>query len=237
MAASFRYATVAVLAVACAGCATGAKQAKAPPGPVIEADVARVIKLHDGTTCTEPAGLAEARQSETAVKLKAVLEADGKAEEAIAAAWDIKPTPEAAEALYFDACRAYSENQIDKAAFEKQRTVYYALRQQLFQRRIKDWEDKKDGIADAGKLCLVILPDADPDHRSFTRVVPADATVGDCAQFAAANGGTEILLGCTAGNWQNTWAKTSIEVKPSEKLQQLTARNAAHAPDPDCGWN
>jgi hypothetical protein len=215
----------------CAGCAMPKKAA----GPVIEKDVSRVIKLADGTTCVEPAGLAESRATSAAVQLKELFDDDAGAADALAKARELKLKPEEVEAVYFDACRAYSNAEIKKDAFEKDKTVYFGLRQQLVAKGVKEWQDKKEGIADSGKLCLVTLPDTDPDHRSFTRVVPADSTVNDCAQLAATNGSGEILLGCTKGHWENTWAKRSIAV--NAKARNLSVRGTASAPDPDCGWN
>jgi hypothetical protein len=227
-----------LLVVLCAGCASSAKKAApaAGAGPVIEKDVLRVVKLPDGTTCTEPAGLEESRQSDGAVKLKASLEANAKAADVLTAAKEIKPRIDEVEAVYFDACRSYSKAEIKKDAFEKNRAVYLDLRQQILGQRMKKWQEKEDGIADAGKLCLVALPDTDPDHRSFTRVMPPDTTVSDCAQLAQSNGSAEILLGCTRGHWENTWAKRPIAVTQVSRLADLGTSSGGHAPDPNCGW-
>lgn len=214
-----------------AGCATPPKAAQ----PAIEKDVSRIIKLADGTTCEEPAGLGKARETDAALALRALLLSDASAAEALARAAAIKLDREDVEAVYFDACRAYSNGLLAKADFERDRRIYLGLRQQLLLREIKEWQDKKEGIAEAGKLCLVSLPGTDPDHRSFTRVVPADTSVGDCAGLAAANGGSEILLGCTEGHWKNTWAKRPIPVNP--KTGDRPVRGTAFAPEPDCGWN
>ena len=229
------FASAALLVVAlAAGCATPKKATK----PRDEKDVSRVIKLADGTTCVEPAGLAETRQAPGAVQLKELIASDAKADEVLTKARELKLRREEAEAVYFDACRAYSNAAIKKDAFDKDRTVYLGLRQQLFAQGVKEWRDKKEGIADPGKLCLVSLPDTDPDHRSFTRVVPADSTVNDCAQLAVTNGSGEILLGCTKGHWQNTWAKRPVAVGPAgAKTRDLSVKGTASAPDPDCGWN
>lgn len=223
--------TVIVLA-ACAG------PAKKPAGPLVEKDVSRVINLADGTTCTEPAGLAESRASDGAVKLKALLDSGAKPAEVLDKAKEIKPKRDEVEAVYFDACRAYSKAEIKKPQFDDARTVYFGLRQQLFAQDVKQWQDKKDGIADAGKLCLVQLSDSDPEHRSFTRVIPPESTVSDCAELAVANGSSEILLGCTKGHWDNTWAKSPIGLSGNaNRLHQMSAKGASHIPDPNCGWN
>ncbi|MEO8003952.1 MAG: hypothetical protein ABI771_03530 [Betaproteobacteria bacterium] len=213
------------------GCASNAKKAA---GPAIEKDVMRTVKLSDGTTCTEPAGLADSRQSEGATQLKALIESAAGTDEVLKSARELKPKGDEIEAVYFDACRAYSKSEIKKDAFERNRTVYLDLRQLLLGQRMKKWQEKADGIADAGKLCLVALPDTDPDHRSFTRVMPPDTTVSDCAQLAIANGSAEILLGCTKGNWENLWAKNSIAVARAGAGLSDLARG--RAPDPNCGW-
>jgi hypothetical protein len=225
-------------ALAIAGLVSGCATTKQAAGPVVEKDVSRVIKLGDGATCIEPAGLAETRRSPVAVQLKELFESDAKADEALTKVKEFKFTREEVEAVYFDACRAYSNTEITKAAFEKDRNIYLGMRQQLFAQGVKQWQDKKDGIADPGKLCLVTLPDTDPDHRSFTRVIPEDSAVNDCAQLAVTNGGSEILLGCTKGHWENVWAKSPIAIGPAgAKTRDLSVRGTSHAPDPDCGWN
>ena len=226
--------TALAIAAFVSGCATP-KQAA---GPVVEKDVSRIIKLGDGTTCIEPTGLAETRRSPVAIQLKELFESDAKADEALTKVKEFKFTREEVEAVYFDACRAYSNAEITKAAFEKDRNIYFGMRQQLFAQGVKEWQDKKDGIADSGKLCLVTRPDTDPDNRSFTRVIPVDSTVDDCARLAASSGGSEILLGCTKGHWENVWAKTPIAIGPTgAKTRDLSVRGTTHAPDPDCGWN
>src|SRR5258708_19729226 len=163
-----------------AGCAGPKKTV----GFVIEEDVSRVIRLRDGTTCVEPAALAEARRKPGALKLKEVFESDEPAAEALAKARDIKPTPEEAEAVYFDACRDYSTVVIPKWAFERDKALYLGLHQQQVAQAVKEWQDKKSRIADPAKLSLITLPDTDPAHRSSTRLLPAQAADADSAQLA-----------------------------------------------------
>lgn len=226
------------MALAIAALVSGCAMPKQAAGPVVEKDISRVIKLGDGTTCIEPAGLAETRRSPVAMQLKELFESDVKADEVLTKVKEFKFTREEVEAVYFDACRAYSNTEITKAAFEKDRNIYFGLRQQLFAQGVNEWQDKKDGIADPGKLCLVTRPDTDPDNRSFTRVVPVDSTVDDCARLAARSGGSEILLGCTKGHWENGWAKSPIAIGPTgAKTRDLSVKGTSHAPDPDCGWN
>ena len=223
-----------LLATALAGCATQKKTGQ----PVIEKDVSRVIKLRDGTICVEPAGLAETRQTPVAAQIRELFESGATPDAALAKAKDYKLTYAEVDAVYFDACRAYSNAAIKKDAFEKDRQIYLALRQQLLAQGVKQWLDKKEGIAEPGKLCLVMLPDTDPDHRSFTRVVPMEATANDCAFLASKDGSLEILLGCTKGRWDDVWAKKPIGVDPTgAKTRNRSLAGTSYAPDPNCGWN
>lgn len=223
-----------LLAAVGAGCATPTKLAQ----PVVEKDVSRVIKLADGTTCVEPAGLAETRQTPGAVQLRELFDSDASAGEILTKGKELQFKYEEVEAVYFDACRGYSNAAIRKEAFERDRNIYIELRQQLLAQGVKQWQDKKVGIADAGKLCLVNFPDSDIDNRGFTRVVPMETTANDCALLAQKSGSIEILLGCTRGHWDNTWAKRSIAVDPaSKKTRDIAVKGTAYAPDPDCGWN
>ncbi len=223
-----------LLAAVVAGCAAP----KSAGQPVVEKDVSRVIQLRGGTTCVEPAGLAETRQLPGAVQLRELFESDAKADEALTKAKELKLTYAEVEAVYFDACRAYSNAAIKKETFEKDRKIYLALRQQFLAQGVKQWLNRKDSIAEPGKLCLVTLRNTNPDHRSFTRFVPMESTVDDCAQLASNNGSKEIRLGCTKGHWDNVWAKKPIAVGPKgAKTRNRSVTGTPYAPDPDCGWN
>ena len=223
-----------LIAASLAGCA----MSKQAGGPAPENDISRTVKLADGTTCVEPAGLAESRQKAGAAELRTWLASDLRAEDILTKAHAQKLQADEAEAVYFDACRAYAKGALSRQDFAKVGAVYFGLRRQYFAQGVQQWLDKKDGIAEAGKLCLVMRPDTDPDHRSFTRLVPADSSVDDCAQLALANGSSEILLGCTQGHWEDRWAKRPIALgNAGARLKQLTAKGTPHAPDPDCGWD
>src|SRR5258706_9383770 len=126
-----------------AGCATPKKAAQ----PVVEKDISRVIKLGDGTICVEPAGLGETRQAAGAVQLRELLESDAKADEALTKARALNLKSEEVEAVYFDACRAYSNGAIKQEAFEEDRTVYLGLRRQPCAQGVKQWQYKDEGIA------------------------------------------------------------------------------------------
>lgn len=227
-------AVAALLLVVAAGCAMSKKTQQSE----VNDDINRTVTLPDGSTCMEPAGLTESREKPGAVALRELLQSGVTESDAVAKATALKLQPDEAEAVYFDACRAYGKRTMQKDEFDENRAVYLALRGKFTAEGVKEWQDKKEGIADPGKLCLVSLPDTDPDHRSFTRVVPANSTINDCAELAVANGSREILLGCTKGHWENRWAKKPISLGAAgTPLKQLTAKGTALAPDPDCGWN
>jgi hypothetical protein len=67
--------------------------------------------------------------------------------------------------------------------------------------------------------------------------VPETTTVDDCAVLAQRSGGTEVLLGCTEGNWANHWAKKTVATGAlGRKNRSLVVRDTPAAPDPNCGW-
>lgn len=141
------------------------------------------------------------------------------------------------EAAYFQLCRAYKSNAVNKAEFERQRANYLEMRQGLLQRGIRDWLQREGGIREAGKLCMVVHATETSTARSFTRRVPPETSVDDCAVFAAKAGAGEILLGCTEGQWQNRWAKRAVAVGPiGTRNRGLVVRDTPSAPDPNCGW-
>jgi len=219
-------------------CAAGCAQQKKSDGLLTEKDMSRVVTLADGTRCVEPPGLAESRQKPGAIELKNLAASELTADEVLQKAPALKLAEDEAQAVYFDVCRAYSNGALPAKEFEKMRAIYAGLRRLSFAQGVKQWLDKKDGIAEAGKLCLVIIPGGDPDHRSFTRVVPADSLVSDCAQLAIANGSAEILLGCTNGHWDDRWARNPIALGKAGALPgRFSVKASQQVPDPNCGWD
>lgn len=230
---NFSGSLIVLLSVLVAGCAS----TRTAPQFAVEKDISRIIELRDGSTCLEPAGLAESRQSPGAVLLAELLETQSGLDESVARAKAFNLKHDEIEAVYFDACRDYANATIDRSAFEKRRKIHLELRQHLVARSVRQWLEKKDGLADPGKLCLVILPGTDPEQRSFTRVLPLQSTVTDCAQLASASGSDEILLGCTKGNWENAWARNPISLyQRGANLRGLTGKDASYTPLPNCGW-
>lgn len=223
-------------AVLLAGCA-GQKPKAGTPGMKVEEDVAAVIKLPDGSTCTEPASMDAARQLPGAVQVKALFDTTDKLEAVIEQAKKAKVTHQEVEAAYFDACRAWSKGEIKKPVFDRDRAIYLELRQGLLAQGVKDWVAKKDGHKDPGKICMAVFEADTSNSKNTTRWVPETTTVDDCALLAHRAGAADILLGCTEGNWKNTWAKKTVGAGPQgKKSRGLVVRDTSAAPEPNCGW-
>ena len=222
-------------AVLLAGC-SGAKVEK-QEGVKIEEDVGRVVMLPDGSTCTEPASMGEARELPGALQAKELFASEGRAEEALELAKKARVTDTEVEAAFFDVCRAYSKGEIKKDVFEKDRLIYLELRQSLLAQGIKAWVDKKDGIKDAGKVCMLVFAADTANSRNTSRWVPESTTVDDCALFAHKAGAGDVLLGCTEGQWKNHWAKKIVGTGPlGAKGRGQMVRDTSAAPEPNCGW-
>lgn len=222
-----------------AGCGgAGTKKAdEKQAGVNVEPDVGRIIKLPDGSTCTEPASMDEARQLPGAVQVKALFESEAKVEESIEAAKKLKLTDTEVEAAYFDVCRAYSKGEIAKDVFDKDRKIYTELRQLVLAQGIKAWAAKVDGIKDPGKICMSVFEGDTSNAKNSSRWVPETTSVEDCALLAGRAGASDVLLGCTEGQWKNHWAKRTVGVGPAgTKSPNVVVRDTNGAPEPNCGW-
>jgi len=214
-----------------AGCG-GSKPQK--PEPVIEEDVSAVIQLPDGSTCTEPPGLAALLESPGGQLARRLLSTEGKVEDELAKEKEVKIGHAEVGAAWFDLCRAYVREGLQKPEFERQRGNYVGVRQMLLAQGIRDWVNRKDGIKEAGKLCMVVHGTETADARNFTRWVPPETTVNDCAVFSARAGGTEILLGCTEGQWKNHWARRTVPATAGgTRNRGQVVRDTPSAPDPN----
>lgn len=224
---------MAAVVAGCGGASTATKQ----PGVKMEDDVGRIIKLPDGSTCTEPASMDEARELPGALQVKELFASEARPEEAIEQAKKLRVTDTEIEAAFFDACRAYSKGEVKKEAFEKDRGLYLELRQSLLTQGIKAWADRKDGINDAGKLCMSVFGADTGNAKNHTRWVPETTTVDDCALLAHRAGAADVLLGCTEGQWKNHWAKKTVGAGPTgTKGRNVMVRDTSAAPEPNCGW-
>lgn len=225
----------ALFAVFVGGCAGSATQKQA--GVNIEEDVGRIVKLPDGSTCTEPVELSASREAPGGQLATKLLASEEKVDDALAKEADAKLDDAGIEAAYFDVCRAYSKNEIKKDAFEKLRRNYLDLRQALLAQGIKAWIDKKDGIKDPGKLCMAVFGGDPSGAKNFTRQVPDTTSVDDCALYATRAGAGDVLLGCTEGQWKNHWARKTVAAGPlGMKSRGQIVRDTQAAPEPNCGW-
>ena len=220
--------------VAGGGCATPKGD---QPGMVVEKDVARVLKLPDGSSCTEPPGLSALLEAPGGQLASRLLATGGKVEEALAKEKDARFSNDELEAAWFNACRAYLNGEMKKDVFEPQRANYLALRQVRLAEGIRDWVNRKEGIREAGKLCMVVFGGEVESARNSTRWVPPETTVDDCALFATRAGGGDVLLGCTEGQWKNHWAKRTVAAGAlGTRSRGQLVRDTPAAPEPNCGW-
>jgi hypothetical protein len=233
----FAFVSLAVfMAAIVAGCG-GVAGTAGQPGFKVEDDVGRIIKLPDGSTCTEPANMGESRELPGAVQVRELFASEAKPEETIEQAKKLKVTDAEIEAAFFDVCRAYSRGEIKKDVFEKDRRIHLELRQSLLVQGIKAWVDKKDGINDAGKLCMSVFESDTSNSKNLSRWVPETTTVDDCALLANRAGAGDVLLGCTEGQWKNKWAKKTVGTGPAgAKGRNVMVRDTSAAPEPNCGW-
>lgn len=219
------------LTVILAACAT-----KKPLTPVAEDTRPRVI-LEDGSVCALPDDYEKLVEGGDATRLRDLFQSGASLEERAKSLKELKVGYGTAEAVFFEACQSWAAGALSKAMFEQQRKFYVEVRQKLLADGIQKWLTEGN-IKDAGKICLVLVAESPTDARNFTRWVPGDTTVDDCALMASRAGLNEVRLGCTEGTWVNHWAKKTIAAGPwGTKNRKLKIAGTDYAPDPNCAWN
>jgi hypothetical protein len=195
-----------------------------------------VVLLEDGSRCVQPADFAALRSTPNASRFRELLESEGNYEEFVTRLKDLKFGYGEVDAVFFDSCKASQGKSLPKPTFERNRRLYLAARQTLLAAGIGSWLTK-GSLGDAGKLCLFGFGDEAGDARNFTRLVPGDTSVDDCAQMSEKLGGNYVLLGCTAGKWENNWAKKSIKVGPwGAKNRRIILAKGEFTPKTNCAW-
>jgi hypothetical protein len=202
----------------------------------------RVI-LEDGSACVQPDDYETLIAGEKAGRLRDQFQSGSDLAAKVAALNELKPGYGDADAVFYEACKAWAAKSLPKEVFERYRMYYLAVRQYLLAEGTRKWVNEGN-IKDPGKLCLTIYP-TDPkdagnpvDARNTTRWVPGDTSVDDCALMGARAGAEEVLLGCTEGKWVNHWAKNTIVTGPwGAKDRKLKVAGTSRAPDPNCAWN
>jgi hypothetical protein len=103
---------------------------------------------------------------------------------------------------------------------------------------IQAWREDPAGYQLSGKLCHFIHNKNAPDKRDVTRLVPTETAIDDCAMFVHRNGGTHLLVGCTAGRWETLWARKPLLVGPNGWAnRRRSAVGTRYVPEPNCAWN
>ncbi len=213
------------------GCTANKPRGPQPP------DAGRVVVLEDGSRCTQPSEVVALRSTEGAMRLRELFGSEGKYEELSTRIKDLKFGYGEIDAVFFEACKASQGKVLLKPFFERNRRLYLDARQKLLAEGIGVWLSK-GSLGDAGKLCLFGFDDEAGDARNFTRLVPGDTSVDDCAQMSAKLGGNYVLLGCTMGKWENRWAEKSIKVGTwGANDRRLVLSESRHVPKNNCAWN
>ena len=213
------------------GCTT-----PAPKSPDV-VDQRPVVTLADGSRCAQPADFDLLRDTENTARLRELFLSDGKPEEWMPRLREWKIGYGEADAIFYESCKAWQGKSVAKPVLDRHRVNYLALRQQLLDDGIKKWLTA-GRIEDAGKLCLVIFGDETGNPKNFTRLVPGDTSVDDCALMAHKLGASRVLLGCTDGRWKNRWSAEPIEAGPlgtKDRRLDLTRKN--RIPEINCAWN
>jgi hypothetical protein len=219
---------VVLLMGGCAG-----KQPRAPQPP----DAGRVVVLEDGSRCTKPLEFEALRATEGAKRLQQMFDSEGKYEDLSPKIKDLIFGYGEIDAVFFESCKASQGKTFPKPLFERNRNLYLDARQKLLAEGIGAWLSK-GSLGEAGKLCLFGFEDEAGDPRNFTRLVPGDTSVDDCARMSAKLGGNYVLLGCTQGKWENRWAEKAIKLGPwGAKDRRLAVSESHHVPKTNCAWN
>lgn len=195
------------------------------------------VTLADGSRCLRPADYEQLRDTENASRLRVLFLGNGRAEDWMPSLREWKVGYGEADAMFFENCKAWEEKSLAGPDLDRSRMIYLAIRQQLLDDGIRRWLSA-GSIEDAGKLCLVIFGSNTDNPKNFTRLVPGDTSVDDCALMAHKLGASRVLLGCTDGRWKNRWSAEPIEAGPlGTKDRRLDLKRKNRIPEINCAWN
>ena len=196
-----------------------------------------VYRIYDGSLCAAPAGFAEIADSPSTRQVRSLFLASAPPEDIVASISDLPPH-QYLDAAFYLSCGEYARGELSKAVFSRQRRVYQTLRLEHMARGIQQWRESSDGFEFPGKVCNFIHANGEPDIRDVTRLVPAETSVDDCAMQVRRNGGTHVLLGCSAGRWDNQWAEQRLLAhQDGWANRRRSAAGTRYVPEPNCGWN
>ena len=144
---------------------------------------------------------------------------------------------EALEAAFYLSCAEFARGELSKAVFSHQRRIYQDFRLARMNRGIQRWREEAEGFEMPGKVCHFVFNGDNPDMRNVTRMVPEETTVDDCAFFVFHNGGSHVLLGCSAGRWKTDWAAQPLLAGPNGwDNRRRSPAGTQYVPQPNCGW-
>ncbi|UCH47675.1 MAG: hypothetical protein JSU95_16695 [Betaproteobacteria bacterium] len=215
-----------------AGLSACGSQAVKPAG-----DELPVYRINDGSRCAAPSGFADIVDAPATLQVRSLFLASAPPEEIVASIGDL-PAHQYLDAAFYLSCGEYARGELSKAVFSRQRQIYQAFRLEHLNVGIQQWRETTDGFEFPGKVCHFIHNNGEPDMRDVTRLVPADTSVDDCAMFVRRNGGTHVLLGCSAGRWENQWAGQRLLAHQNGWANRRGfAAGTRYVPEPNCNWN
>lgn len=215
-----------------AGVAACGSRAVKPAG-----DDLPVYRIYDGSLCAAPPEFADIADAPATRQVRSLFLASASPEEIVASIGDL-PSHQYLDAAFYLSCGEYARGELSKAAFSRQRQIYQAMRLEHLALGIQQWREDLEGFEFPGKVCNFIYANGAPDNRDVTRLVPAETSVDDCAMYVRRNGGTHVLLGCSAGRWDNQWAEQRLLAhQDGWANRRRSAAGTRYVPEPNCNWN
>jgi hypothetical protein len=195
-----------------------------------------LYRMDDGSLCKAPAGYPDILEASGTQQVRALFLASTSPIVTADGVTDLPSMAELDAALYLS-CGEYANRELSKDTFRIQRAVHQQLRLRNLRRGVQSWLDDPEGFETPGKVCLFLFNGDAPDQRNLTRLVPPQTTADDCAVYVSSNGGTHVLLGCSAGRWKMHWAPQRILVGPNGWANRRhPLAGTQYVPNPDCGW-
>ena len=195
-----------------------------------------VYRMDDGSLCKAPAGYRDILESSGTQQARELFLASTLPVVTSEGVKDLPSLEEIDAALYIS-CGEYAARDISKDVLRHHRDIYQQLRLRYLALGVQSWLDAADGYEAPGKICSFIFNGDQPDARNRTRLVPQETTADDCAVHVNSNGGTHVLLGCSAGRWKIHWAPQRILASPNGWANRRDSlAGTRYVPNPDCGW-
>lgn len=193
-------------------------------------------RIDDGSLCRAPAGFSELAESAGTRQVRSLFLSSAPPDEVVGMVSEL-PENEALEAAFYLSCAEFARGELSKAVFSHQRRIYQDFRLERMNRGIQRWREEAEGFEMPGKVCHFVFNGDNPDMRNVTREVPEETTVDDCAFFVFHDGGSHVLLGCSAGRWKTDWAAQPLLAGPNGwDNRRRSPAGTQYVPQPNCGW-